>query len=82
MDALLNEALKVLPVGQVVVLLLMAFIIKVIKEIRDELKDMSGSTKVLQQWCRDHEQIDLTRHHELRSDVSELRGIVIEGKIG
>lgn len=83
MDATLHTYVVEVLVG--LTLLGVGAIVRSSQHTKNELKDtnkhlgkINGQVGTIQQWCRDHEQIDMTRHHELRQDITEVRGMVME----
>lgn len=67
MEALLSEAIKIFPPGQVLVLVVLWVIMNMIRDLRDEFRDVHSSVEKLEVWAREHEKRDDERFHELRS---------------
>jgi len=66
MELLFTEAMKIMPAGQVMVLVLLYFVMRLIKELRDEFRKMNGSVKELKQWAKQHEDYDRERFEDIK----------------
>lgn len=70
MEAIFSELLKIMPVGQVLGLVLLVIILRMIRDVRDQFREMNGSLREVRVWAREHEKLDDERH---RSLVSRLK---------
>lgn len=66
MEQVIFEALKIFPPGQLIVLVLLIFIIKVTRDLRDQLRQMNGSVRELKIWSQQHEKQDDERFQSIR----------------
>ena len=73
MDHILTEALKVMPLGQVVVIGLLYFILKDIRGVREQFTKLNGSVGTMKQWQEDHQRVDERFQDEIREQLSNLR---------
>lgn len=66
MEALLSEAMKMFPPGQVLVLVVLWMLVNMIRDMRDEFRQVYSSVEKLEVWAREHEKRDDDRFQELR----------------
>lgn len=62
MDTLFAEALKVVPVGQALVLILLVWIGNSVRSVRDSATKLEQGLGRMQEWQKGHEKLDDDRH--------------------
>lgn len=72
MELLISEAMKIMPPGQVLVLVMLAFIMKLIRDVRDQFRLLNGSVKELKAWATHHEKQDDQRHEEVKQGQRDV----------
>ena len=65
METIFSEFSRVLPAGQVIALMLLAYIVTVLKQVRDQVREINGSMRVMKEWQKGHELLDDERFKAL-----------------
>ena len=73
MEALIAEAMKVMPLGQALVLVFLYFIIKTIREVRDSIITMNGTVREMKVWQDSHEKQDDERHDLIMTQLERVQ---------
>lgn len=71
MEPILVEALKLLPPGQLLVLGVLAYLLKVGTDLRTEFRIMNGTLRELKIWAAEHEAKDDERHTQMRENIRD-----------
>lgn len=71
MDAIIPELFKIMPVGQVVGVVLLAFILRILWQSRDQLREMNVTVVSLGQWMERHENQDLRTFDAVHDSVRD-----------
>lgn len=66
MEALLSEAFKIFPPGQVLVLVVLWWLAGMIRDMREEMRESHSSVIQLEAWAKEHEKRDDERFHSLQ----------------
>ena len=74
MDVLVNELLKILPLGQVLGLALLVVLVKMVRDLQRDLGQATASILKLDVWSGQHEKQDEDRFKEIRAQQSALWG--------
>lgn len=87
MEKLLYEAIQILPPGQILVVLLLSFLIRLVIQVRDQFRVLNGSVREIKIQIAAHEQYDRERFEALeRVNISQWSVIeklrTTNGKIG
>lgn len=65
MEQIIVEAMKTFPPGQLIVLAMLIFIMRMIRELRDQFRQMNGSVRELKMWTQQHEKQDDERFQSI-----------------
>ena len=82
METIVVELSKVLPAGQLIGLLLLIYIVTVLKQVREQVREINGSMRVMKEWQKGHELLDDERFKALMQGQrdSDTRQVVRDQK--
>ena len=66
MEILINEAMRIFPPGQALVLVMLYFIIRMLREVHQDFRSVKEGLNALDVWAKEHEKRDDERFQELR----------------
>ena len=72
MDAIVSELFKVMPFGQAVGVVLLAFILRILWQSRDKLQEVSATVTGMNGWMNKHEDEDKETFREIRDSIRAL----------
>lgn len=72
MEQIIHEMMKVLPAGQALGLILLVYMMKVLKEVRDQVREINGSMREMKEWQKGHELLDDERFRRSAEDRQQL----------
>ena len=66
MEILINEAMRIFPPGQALVLVMLYVIMRMIREVHQDFSSVKEGLNNLDVWAKEHEKRDDERFQELR----------------